>query len=160
AKKRAEVEAQMLRKQTEEYTQQGTSHLAEARGQILDLVLERADVSAFSKAFEERSGKNFRDAVIEYGESVYYTRKDAQGRPVDLSPQQAVKDLMEQYGKFMGQNQAQSAEQPAEAAVAPQAKKPPVIPNVAAKQGSPTGQVIKSIDELRALSRKMNSKQA
>lgn len=156
SRKQSERQAYEAQKQLQDQGQQFQEQAVQAKGYMLDLTLDRADVKAFANQFQERFGKSFRDVVIEYGEAAYYTRK------VDLTPQQVVEELMGFYGKAFAPPAAAAAPaqapQPgATAAPAAPAQKPPVIPNVSGRQTSPTGSKPKSLDELRKLAKSMST---
>lgn len=149
-----EVKRQLLDTQKSKSTieQQYHEQMVQAKSQMLDFQLSRQDVADFGKQYQEKTGKPFREAVAEYANSVYYTRKDQSGKNVDLTPEQAVKEMMEHYGKFV---------QPAAAAPVaptPEAPKIPVIPNVSGRQTSPvTNAPAKSIKEIREAYLKMKN---
>lgn len=152
ARKRLAAQTMELQKSSKQKEQQYHQQLVQAKGHMLDLTLSKSDVANFSKRYEEKTGKSFRDAVIEYGNAVYHTRKDAQGNKVDLTPEQAVNELMEHYGKLLGPDTPQQQ--------APQTQKnePPTIPNVSGKQNSPAGgSQPSSIKELREIYNKMRA---
>lgn len=133
--------------------QQTMEQMVQVRGQMLDLALERADVKTFATAFEEKFGRSFREAVIDYGISANATRQ------IDLMPEQAIKEMMDWYGKALTPATQAAAAAPAattqttQAQQAPQAtRQPPVIPNVSGRQTSPTGgNKPKSIEDLRKI---------
>jgi len=142
ARRYAERQAYEAQKGSMGMVSEYQSKLVEARSQVLDLVLERADVQDFGQKYLEKTGKSLRDAVIDYAEGVYLTRR------VDLTPDQAVKEVMEHYGKFLGPSQPAQAPAPQ----APAREEPPVIPHVGSKGGSPTGTgKITSVEGLREL---------
>ncbi len=149
SKRQAEQRAHQLEKQAGSYEQQHIEMLANAKSQILDMTLQKGDVTAFAKIFQEKTGGSFRNKVIDYAEAVFYTRKDVNGRPVDLTPEQAVKEVMEHYSPFV--TQAQAAQTGAEGVPGSVGHRaPPVIPNVSGRQSSPTGtNSFKSTDDLR-----------
>lgn len=159
ARRQAEQRAEQAQKQLESREQMFVEQQTQAKGYMLDLTLERADVRSFAEQYQARTGKSFRDAVIDYGEAAYFTRKDAHGNPVDLTPEQAITELMGNYGKLMGA-QAPAAQAPAATAMAPAAPAPktPVIPNVSGRQTSPTGSSKpKSIEDLKKLHAQMTA---
>ena len=130
------------------------------KGQMLELALERADVKSFAQTFEEKTGKSFRDAVIDHGEAAHVNRS------LDLSPQQVIQELMSHYGKLLtpapaptapaAQGQAQPGTPPASAPT----RQPPVIPNVSGRQTSPTGNSKpKNLDDLRKIRSEMMAAQ-
>lgn len=156
ARRQAELREREVSKTLQEREQQIVEQQTQAKSYMLDLTLERADVKSFAEQFSGKTGKSFRDAVIEYGEAAYFTRKDAHGNPVDLTPEQAITELMGHYGKLMSA-QAAATSAPGAAATAP-AQKTPVIPNVSGRQTSPTGTVKpKSIEDLKKLREQMSS---
>lgn len=156
ARKKAERDAVQARKELESRDQQYFQQASRAKATLLDMALERAEIRAFADAYDAKVGKPgaFRDAVCDYGEAVYFSRKE------DLSPDQAIKDVMSHYGKFVAPSSpAASPAAPAQAngqPPTPKAKEPPVIPNLNGKQTSPaknTGP--SSVDDLRKIRQKM-----
>jgi hypothetical protein len=160
ARKQAQRQAYEATKYASSQEQHFTEQMVQAKGYMLDLTLDRADVKSFADSYQGKTGKAFRDAVIEYGTAVFHSRKDAHGQPVDLTPDQAVKELMSHYGALMGVGQAPAATgaspaphgaQAPAASGTPAKAAPPVIPHVGGRQTSPTTQKPKSLDDLKKL---------
>jgi hypothetical protein len=165
ARKAAEEQLRSLERDQGQTHQQHIEQIGRMKATMLDMALEKADVQAFSNAYADKTGKSFRDSVIDYAEAVYFTRKDAEGRPVDLTPDQAIKEVMDHYGKLLapaapaptsgaapGQVPPAGAAQPGAGTTPPPARQePPVIPNVSGRQTSPTASKPKSLDDLRKI---------
>ena len=115
--------------------------------------LQRPDVTEFSKAFDEVTGKpgNFFNEVKKVGE-LHWMRS---GGKALIPANQAIKEVMDAYANVAKVRAAPAANT---AAPAPQTTattaakpKPTVIPNVAGKQASPIKAGPKSTDDLRKL---------
>jgi len=120
--------------------------LSSAKGELLELGLEKAETKSFSDSFDARFGKAgaFREAVVNVGEAAW-------DRGIDLSPQQAIKQVMDHYGKLIS-GQASAPQGAAPATPPPVKSEPPTIPNVSGRQSSsPTSSKPKSLDDLRKL---------
>ena len=132
----------------------------------LSTVLQRSDVSQAEKAFDERVGKKgaFFEQVKLLGETTWYRT----GGKVDLTPEQAITQVMEMYGLSGAQapamsQQAQAAPPAAAAAMAapaqaqPPAQQVKVIPNVGSRASSPASGRPKprSIEDLQKLRKEM-----
>jgi hypothetical protein len=166
ARKQAEQQARQLEKQNAQLQSQYSEQVASATGLQLQMILGKPEVKSFADSFDSRAGKPgaFYDKVCEIGETAYALRKDAQGRPVILTPDQAVKEAMDFYGKFLPTGQQAPAPTPGATAEqvpvsgqqAPhKSKEPPVIPNVSGKTTSPTKNRPKSIADLEKLYKNM-----
>lgn len=126
----------------------------QARQIQLDMALMKPDVSQKASAWDEKVGKagSFRDTVISEAKLV------AMATQQDLSAEEAVNLVLQKYGKFL--------EAGASAAVVPEPQAPtpvqnvvvkPVIPTIAGKGTSPVNKKPKSIDDLRAMGKDLQS---
>lgn len=170
ARKNAEQEAWDLRKQNQTLEQQYEEAATQARERALQVELVRPDIKAFSEAFDAKGFKNregkpvsFLDAVIETGEYAWYA---SQGK-VDLSPEQAIQEVMARWGAAVQPAQAQPKADPqlipvngaaggqgAPASQTPRATS--TIPNVAGRQTSSVAKSKpKSIEDLKKLAATM-----
>lgn len=155
----AEKRAWELERQTQQAAQQGQTQQAEQINQMLDLVMERQDVSALAQAYDTKKGKegSFRDLVVLMGEQAY-----SQGRMI--SPMEAAKNAAELLGEKWGAPQAAAVQAAAPQAAAQMQAQPAaqaekskiVLPNVASsKTASPGKGKVKSIDDIRKMHQKM-----
>jgi hypothetical protein len=116
----------------------------QAKTAALESCLTRPDTKAVNDAFNERVGKPgaFENAIRQHAHTVYV---NSQGKR-DLSPDQAIKEVMDLYGI------SATAAAPAAAVVQPSAQeKPPVIPNIPGRQSvSPVKSKMRSIEDLIA----------
>lgn len=138
------LEMEHIRGRTElQQIQQNYQQTAlQLRTMQLDMALGNQNIRHVAEAIDSRLGKGaFKQRVIQYGASVYA----ASGK--DLSPDEAVAAVMKEYEPFLqGQQQASAA---------PVQKKTPVIPNLAARSGTPTAKTITSIDQLKQKAKEM-----
>lgn len=149
ARVRAEREAHQFRTENEHLQAQLHQEAIQARSFMLDATLEQTGVKDFVQQFDSRMGKPgaFREAVVNHGKMAYLTRGE------DLSPSQAIQEVMGQYKGFLQPAAPTVMPQPATPPVAAPAQpqnKPPIIPNVQGKSGaSPAKQKPKSIQDLK-----------
>ena len=124
--------------------------LVSLKEQTLGLAMGQPTVRQFAADFEKRLGQgSFRQEVIRRGQLAWQTRK------IDLSPDQAIKEVMDLVG-FQGSPQAQQGQtSTTPASVAPVAR-PKVIPNIGSGQAAPVKNKVKSIDELKKLANAMS----
>jgi len=147
-----EQELQSLQEET-------VSQAVQARQRELQSVLGSDDVKAVSEAFDQRTGKagSFMDAVIRHGKAEW----EASGGKRDLSPAEAVKEVLHLYGLQPAQAASPAAtpngSAQAKKVVAP-GDKPTVLPNVGAGNAAPAGNKRpRSTDDLRKLYKSMTS---
>lgn len=116
----------------------------QARTASLDSALDRPDVKTVAEAFDARVGKPgaFRDEVILRGQLAWQTRG------VDLTPEQAVKEVLALAGGSVAP--AQSPQPQAQAQ-----QRPPVIPNISGKGSSPARRAPRSIEDLKKLANEL-----
>lgn len=173
ARRQAEKEASELRKQNQNLGQQYEEALVQARNTALQVELTKPDVSTFAEAFDSKGFKNakgeaitFMDAVIETGEYAWYASKGK----VDLSPEQAIQEVMARYGAVLQPQTQTQTQQPAHppiippqgaaattaAQVAASPKKTSTIPNVAGRQTSSVAKPKpKTLEDLKKLASQM-----
>lgn len=151
SKRQAEERATQLEKQHSQVNQGYEGLQAQVKRMELERVLDRPEVKGFSDAFDAKAGTPgaFWNAVVEHGQMVSATRK------IDLTADQAAKEVMSRYGMFY---QPQAAQQGSpQAPVIPAAQnKPPVIPNISGRSQSPMDKKPNSIEDLKKLSAAMN----
>lgn len=162
AKRAAEQQAYNLQKENKSLQQQREEVELHARAQTLQVALEKPDVSEFAKSFETRAGKpgSFIEEIISHGERVFYASKGK----IDLTPEQAIKEVMDRWSPFVSPQPTQppiipanpgmngAAPQPTRAPAAPKA---PTIPNVTGRQTAAVSNAKpKSIADLKELYRK------
>lgn len=151
-----ERQSKMSERQMDERDSYYMEQLSRSKADALQVMLQQPQVKGFAESFDQRNGAGaFWNAVAEHGEMAWHTRK------VDLTPSQAVKEVMARYGSFsqpgaapQGQQQAQGQTTGPQPSVA-QANATPVIPNVAGRQTSPMKQKPKSLDDLRKIANSM-----
>lgn len=141
---------EMLAQQNMSYQQQIEQQAVQARTIELNSELMKPEVSSFVQNFDTRAGKPgaFREQVIRHAELAYYRNQ------VDLPVEQAVREVMAQYGSLVAP-QALPTPTPA-----PQAQqKPPVIPNVQSSGNSPAKVMPTSLADLRKLAKQKADEQ-
>jgi hypothetical protein len=114
--------------------------------------MSKPEVAAVAEAFDQRLGKQgaFREEVIKRGVLAHTTTGQ------DITPEQAISEVMGIYAAFVQPSQAgQMSPQMTPGAPQGTSKQTPVIPNVGAKNSSPTRKSPKSLDELRQLADQM-----
>lgn len=150
-KQTAERERILLQRQNQQLSQTFESQMQQARRMALDTELARSDIKSAADVFDARVGKPgaFRQEIINRGQLAWTQRN------VDLSPGQAVEEVMRIFGLQGAPASASPQNQPApaSAAVPPQA---PTIPNVGgAKATSPVRQKPRSIEDLKKMAAEM-----
>lgn len=147
-----------MSQENEMLQQRYQTQAVQARTMQLDMVLSRSDVSSVASRYDETQGRigAFRDLVIEEARNHYYaTGGDNGGR--DLSAEEATQMVMQKFGKLLEQR-PQAAQGAIQAgAPQPQAQAKPVIPVVNGRGTSPVKKMPKSLDDLRALYKEMQS---
>ncbi len=114
----------------------------------LENSLAKPEIKGIAEMFDARVGKQgaFRSEVIKRGQYAHYTTG------ADISVEQAVSEVMQTFSPLL-QGAASAPQVAAQTgAVAPPAA-PPVIPNVAGRATSPAKRVVKSLAEMRELSK-------
>lgn len=152
AKRQAEREAKSFAQQNQELTQNLQVQMVQARTMALDSELARSEVKSVADAFDARTGEKgaFKKLVANHGRLTWF---DSQGK-VDLSPGQAIEQVMKLYGLSPAPASAQAPTTPAAAASTHQA--PTAIPNVGgSKSASPVKQKPRSIEDLKKLAAEM-----
>lgn len=123
----------------------------QVRTMQLDMVLNRSDVSQAAQAWDKATGEfgAFKNLVISEAQNTFHRTGQ------DLTPEQAVQQVMQRFGKLLPQQggagevvpQAHTAQ--SQTPVAPLDK--PVIPNINGKGASPIKKVPRSLDDLKKL---------
>lgn len=157
-KRAAEQRAGLLEKQNTEYQQQYQEQAVQAKTFALQVALEKPDVQQVASQFDQRAGKSgaFKDAVIQAGE---YAWLKSNGQ-VDLTPEQAIQQVLAYWGTQTPSNPAQPPIIPMQGmtqqqVAAPKPQAAPTIPNVAGKQtASVSKPKPRSIDDLKQLAKK------
>lgn len=156
-------EAQAARKRAWELERQNEAQhrtVAETQSeqinQMLDLVLERQDISPIAQAYDTRKGKegSFRDLCFLMGNQEFASTGKV------ISPMEAAKRAVELLGEKFGAQAVTAAPAPAPVATpAPATEKPKVtLPNTGgSKAASPARGKVKSLDDLRKLHQQMAS---
>lgn len=152
AERRAEELANQQQLRDAELSQQTQS----MKNALVDAVLERPAVHALVEAFDELRGKPgaFKEAVYKEGQLAWATEG------VDISPQEAVKRVIENYGleqptpgkKAAGAQQNGGTQTPG-VTIGAEGKKivrrtEKTIPNISGRAGSPLGGKMKSLEDI------------
>lgn len=148
-----------LERQNQALQQQYQQQTVSARTQQLDIAMTRPDVQTVASSFDQKIGRPgaFREEVIKRGVLAWHTAQQ------DITPEQAIAEVLQIIGtpaQTETQANSISATQPAQSGVTNQAQvatrqSPPVLPNVGAKNTSPTKRGPKSLDEIRKLAAQM-----
>lgn len=130
-----------LKKEAESYKTTAEQAKVQARQVELDTTLQSPEVNRVMQAFDQRAGKvgAFRDRVIREAQAIYFES----GR--DVSAKEAVESLMQVLGQVGPQTE------PAQTVTQQTQPKPPVIPNIKSRGGSPVKKHPRSFEELRQL---------
>lgn len=149
----AQRQAFELEKQNSGYQSQVQEQARNAKLMLLDSGLERPDAKAFSDAYDAQMGKSgaFKEAVIEQGELAWAQQKR------DLTPAEAIASAMARYKPFITASAAPGAQPGASGVLPPPAAKAGTIPNVQGKGSSPLKKSVRSIDDLKKLSKEMSA---
>lgn len=151
----AEDRAEEAARQRMSTDQQYAAQAQQIKTLQTEQVLASPDVSALASAFDERVGKPgaFKQAVFQAGQLAWLQSKGT----VDLTPQQAVKAVIDQYGLTTGNPLVPTAQQPG-AQVQPGGQKPgapkkPIapIPNIQGRTASPLKQKPRSVEDLKKI---------
>lgn len=154
---RERARAYDLEMEKTELERQYETQAVQARTVQLDLLLARPDVSGSASAWDTKMGQigAFRDLVIQEGIAAFH----ATGQ--DLSPEQAVQQVLQKYGKLLdsgnGGPQAPAPQAPVSATPTSQASAKPVIPAVQGRGTSPIKKSPQSLDDLRQMAREVAS---
>jgi hypothetical protein len=150
----AEKRAEMLQAQYEDSQSQVATQAQEMKAQMLEHTLAREDIRAVAQDWDTKVGKpgSFKALVAQVGHLAWL---QSDGK-VDLTPEQAVQEVMRGYGL-----QAPTAAAPGNATPAPGTPAPAqkrviqrttnTIPNVQGRSSSPLKAKPKSIDDLKKL---------
>lgn len=153
ARKQADLHAYNLDSQNQRLSNDLQTQIAQAKRVMFDATLSRSDVATVAQNFDAQAGKPgaFRQLVASHGETAWYR---SNGK-IDLSPEQAVQEVMAMYGIKAGQvvppsamTAAGATVNPATPLVAP-AKPVPVIPNIQGRGTSPLKSKPRSIEDLK-----------
>jgi hypothetical protein len=112
----------------------------------LDTILNKPEIAAYAKAYDtaQKQTGAFKDLVVERGITAWHTQKK------DITPEQAVQEVMARLGEHYRGSAAASTAQP-QVVQASEEKPLPVIPRVSGKAVSPTGKAPRSIDDLKRM---------
>lgn len=139
----------MLEKQNQEALSRLESFESQQNRMQLDSVLAKPEISSVAQAFDTKVGRQgaFMEEVIKRGVTLYHMTGQ------DLPPEQVVQDLMQTIGKVV----EPMAASPQATQMTPNMgqAKPPVIPNIQAKSGSPVRKSPRSIEDIRKLASTM-----
>lgn len=159
AQQDAEQRAEALEKSQADTQAQMHAMTAQNMRIMLDQGLARPEVKSAADAFDERVGKPgaFEQEVIKAGKMAFF---ESEGKVV-LSPEQAIKQVIQQYG-LTEANAASATTTPVASAAGVQVpgKKAPVqrttatIPNVAGRTASPLKQKPRSVEDIKELAKR------
>ncbi len=153
ARREAEKRAMELEKQNQLYSSQAQQEQSQYLSQMLEMVLERPDISAVAQAYDARRNQpgSFQALVVQIG------RSEAVLSGKTLSPLEAAKKAIEIIGEQaapaapQAPAQAATPAQPAQATPAAQPKKTiPNLANAGAKSGAaPAKSKMRSLDDIK-----------
>lgn len=153
----AEQRAEALAEQQEQFQQQTFTQAQQMKALMLDSALARAEVSALASEFDNRFGRPgaFREEVAKFGE---YEWLKSQGK-VDLSPDQAIKKVIEHYA-LTSAPRVPAATSAAAAPAAPGTRQivqrtTKTLPNVAGRSSSPLAQKPRSIEDIKKITQEL-----
>lgn len=157
----AQRKADLAEKQVGTYEQRLYEQMRTAKTQLLQAGLARPDVKTFADTYDAQTGKSgaFLDEVVAAGNLAWAQSNGT----VDLTPEQAIEQVMQKWGKFIqpgnGAAAAASAVIPGPGSVvqAPASAKTAVIPNVAGRSTSPMKSKPRSLDDLKKLGKEMQA---
>lgn len=153
ARKQAEQKALELERSNQSLEQRYQEQVTEAKRYALEATMKLPDVQSYAESFDARAGKPgaFWEAVTEHGHMAYVVRK------VDLTPEQAIREVMTRYGQVApAASHPQNDQVPSSAAQVSPVKEPPVIPNVSGRSTSPMKPKANSIADLRKIAASFN----
>lgn len=159
SRKQAEDRAFAAERQASTYQRQHEQNLTQQVQTQLESVLARPDVKSVADTFDARMNKPgaFRAEIARRGDYVWQTRKEL------IQPDQLVAEMMSFLGPVQQSAppatpavQAQPAPSPASASHA-QPAKTPVIPNISGRSASALPAKVRSIDDIRAKLKEMQS---
>lgn len=115
----------------------------------LDMALSRPQVASFAEKWDEQTGPGaFREFVVNEAKRIFHETKQ------DITPDQAVNQVMQRFGKLLNVGNATApAPQAQVQQQAPQSAKP-VIPNVTGKAASPIKKRL-TLDDIKKLAKEM-----
>jgi len=132
-------ERELYRQQTEVYQQQLLQERTQRRSFELDQTLGTGDVKDFQSKYDSIYGNGaFRQEVINTGRYVYQLQQR------DLTPTEAVQQVMQKFGPLLNQSAPRTVETKS-------GERVKVIPNVTPRSSSPGKQKITSLDQIKKL---------
>lgn len=136
----------MLEKENQTLQERYQQEVTQVRENQLGSVLTRPEVTQVASSFDQRIGRPgaFRDEVIKRGLLAYHTTGQ------DITPDQAVQEVMQLLGGVQPQQTATQAMQQNT-----QVAQKPVIPSVGSRSGSPAKRVPRSLEDLKKLAQTM-----
>lgn len=151
---KAESDAEVLAQQREQFQSQNFEQQIQMKEMMLDHTLARAEIASLANEYDTRVGKPeaFKQLVRREGQLAWHTEN------VDLSPEQAIKRVIENFGLKNGSHGLPAAQQQtATQTTSPgsTAKPPPVvkrtaktIPNVQGRSTSPLQGKTRTMEQL------------
>lgn len=164
---RAQIERQqqaaqqnnVYQEQLEQMQSQLQSQASQATQVRLEMALIKPDVAPAVKFWDERMGQDgaFYNLVVEEGQKAAYLEDTI------LTPEQAIARVMQKFGKFIDANGNVSQAQPnltMNQAVPQALGQKPVIPTIQGSAKAPIRKQVKSIADIKQLSKEMNAASA
>lgn len=113
----------------------------------LDLTLNKPDIQSFAQAYDTQTGTPgaFKNEVIQAGSLAYHTTKQT------ISVEQAVKEVMNKYGKFFQSQAGQTPPQGSMPGVQQTPAQKVVIPTIQGKSSSPVQKSVRSLSDIREI---------
>jgi hypothetical protein len=151
SRRNAEIQAMQLQKQNQTLQQQIQTQTVQARQYALESELAGPELKSMVDSFDQRFGRPgaFRNEVINRGQLAWF---QSQGK-VDLTPRQAVQEVIRLYGLDQQQAAAAPVTPPESGGARPRVS---TIPNVGSgRSASPLKQKPRSIEDLKKLAAEM-----
>jgi hypothetical protein len=150
AQRDAQIRAMELEKHNQSLSEQYSQLAVQTRTMQLEQAMSQPDIRTVAQVYDQRMGQPgaFKNEVINRAAMAY------QSQGVDLTAEQAAHDTALAVARIMvGQQQAEDSGQTQQ--TQQQQARPPVIPNISSKGGSPAKRSPKSLDELRKIGQSM-----
>lgn len=113
----------------------------------LDLTLNKPDIQSFAQSYDAQAGTPgaFKNEVIQAGSLAYHTTKKT------ISVEQAVKEVMSKYGKFIQSQTGQAQLQNSAPGIQQAPAQKVVIPTIQGKSSSPVQKSVRSLSDIREI---------
>lgn len=160
---RAQIDSDRRAETTELQARESFGREQQMASQLMNVQLEmqisRPDIKQIADAFDARIGKPgaFRQQVVNHGQLTWLQSK------VDLSPEQAVQQVVQSLGLQANSNQAAMQADSQQAAAATQkviVRETKSIPNMQGRSSSPLKVKPRNLEDLKALSKQAQAAEA